>query len=315
MGAPDMLESDPMRSLLRQASESFRYLLQVRHLCLALLTCFHVSACSSGSPLIPVGDGPLGRVALERVISRGTTAKYGSPQTAFQVSHPATVSFSVISHLLAGLSVSGLERRETSTTHQAYPLFSHEETEFLAPLLVRALAEAQPDQRIRFTLHDDGLRTQGTIYVQKALLRVSLSHYRAGPSQADIRPPALTLSFSPTQALVRTEIPQSWMNIEPDQPHVAVSIDALTQLPPWTTTASNHQSVAEVAPPPLPTPNEQSQLQQELHTTKDLVVKQAVELQQLKAELDMLRRQLAEKESPASRPKPKPGPRKSAPTP
>lgn len=302
-----------MRSLLRQASEAFRYPSRVRHLCLALFACLQVVACSTGSPLTPVGEGPLGMVALERVASRGTTAKYGSPQTAFQVSHPATVSVSVISHLLAGLSVSGLERPGNSTTHQAYPLFSHEETEFLAPLLVRALAEAQPDQRIRFTLHDDGLRTQGTIYAQKSLLRVSLSHYRAGPSQTDTRPPALTLSFSPTQALVRTEIPQSWMNIEPDQPHVAVSIDALTQLPPWPTAPSEHQSVAEVAPPPLPVPNEQTRLQQELHTTKDLVVKQAEELQQLKAELDMLRRQLAEKESPAS--KPKPAPRKSAPTP
>lgn len=221
----------------------------------------------------------------------------------------------MISHLVAGLSVSGIERPGNAATQQVYPLFSHEEMEFLGPLLVRALAEAQADQRIRFTLHDDGLRTQGTIYVQKSLLRVSLSHYRARPAQTDTRPATLALSFSPTQALVRTDVPQSWMNIEPDQPHVAVSIEALAQLPPWPTAPSEHQSVVEVAPPPIPVANEQTRLHQELQATKDLVVKQAEELQQLKTELDMLKRQLAEKESPASKAKPKPAPRKSAPTP
>lgn len=298
-----------------QASATRRSPWLILRTCLALFVCFQMAACSTGFPLTPIGEGPLGTVALERLASRGTTAKYGNSQMAFQASHPATVSSPVISHLLAGLSVSGLERPGSAVTQQTYPLFTHEETAFLTPLIVRALAEAQPDQRIRFTLHDDGLRTQGTLYVQKTSLRVSLSHYRAAASQSDSRPPGLSLSFTPAQALARTDVPQSWMIIEPEQPHVAVSIDALTQLPPWPTTASNHQSVAEVAPPPLPVPNEQSRLQQELHTTKDLVVKQAEELQQLKAELDMLRRQLAEKESPASRPKPKPVPRKSAPTP
>jgi len=310
-----MLESSPMRTLRHQAREAFRRSLQVWHISLALFTCLHVVACSTGSPLTPVGEGPLGKVALERLASRGTTAKYGSPQTAFQASHPATVPGQVISRLLTGLSVSGLERPGNAMTQQAYPLFSHEEMEFLGPLLVRALAEAQADQRIRFTLHDDGLRTQGTIYVQKSLLRVSLSHYRAGPSQTDTRPATLTLSFSPTQALVTTDVPQSWMNIEPDQPHVAVSIDALAQLPPLPAAPPEHHAVVEVVPPPIPVANEQTRLHQELQATKDLVVKQAEELQQLKAELDMLRRQLAEKELPAPKAKPKSAPRKSAPTP
>ncbi len=310
-----MLESSPMRTLRHQAHGAFRRPLQVWQISLPLFICLHVVGCSTGSPLTPVGEGPLGKVALERLASRGTTAKYGSPQTAFQASHPARVPVSVISHLLAGLSVSGLERQGTAVTQQVYPLFSHEEREFLAPLLVRALAEAQVDQRIRFTLHDDGLRTQGTISVQKSLLRVILSHYRAGPSQTDTRPATLTLSFSPAQALVQTDSPQSWMNIEPDLPHVAVSIDALAQLPPSPTAPSEHQSVREVAPQPLPVANEQTGLHQELQATKNLVVKQAEELQQLKADIDMLRRQLAEKESPASKAKPKPAPRKSAPAP
>lgn len=304
-----------MRTLRQQAHGAFRRPLQVWHISLALFTCLYVVACSTGSPLTPVGEGPLGKVALERLASRGTTAKYGSPQTAFQASHPATIPVSVISHLLAGLSVAGIERPGHATTQQTYPLFSHEEMEFLGPLLIRALAEAQADQRIRFTLQDDGLRTQGTIYVQQSLLRVSLSHYRARPSQTDTRPPALTLSFTPAQAMVRTDVPQSWMNIEPDQPHVAVSIDVLTQLPPVPSAPVERQSAAAVEPVPVPAATEQIRVQQDLQAMKDLVVKQAEELQQLKAELDTVRRQLAEKESSASKPKPKPSPRKSTPTP
>jgi hypothetical protein len=56
---------------------------------------------------------------------------------------------------------------------ESYPLFSHEEVEFLAPLIVGALAQAQPDQRVRFTMQDDGLTTQGTLYVYKTTLRVN----------------------------------------------------------------------------------------------------------------------------------------------
>ncbi|MEK6803593.1 MAG: hypothetical protein AABZ34_13135 [Nitrospirota bacterium] len=90
---------------------------------------------------------------------------------------------------------------------ESYPLFSHEEVEFLAPLIVTALAQAQPDQRVRFTMQDDGLTTQGTLYVYKAMLRVSLSHYRSSPGEGEARPPALALSFHPSQALVRSAPP------------------------------------------------------------------------------------------------------------
>ncbi|MCE7978128.1 MAG: hypothetical protein DYH03_13520 [Nitrospira sp. NTP1] len=195
------------------------------------LTCLLLVACSAASPLIPIGEGPLGTVALERLASRGTTARYGSPQSAFQASHPAAVSAAVTSRFLSGLSVSGLDRPGAAQRQERYPLFTQEETEFLTPLVVRALSQAGPDQRVRFTLQDDGLITQGTLYLHKTTLRVSLSHYRASQGQSDTRPAALTLSFTPSEALVRDDVPQSWMIIEPEHPRVAVSLDALNQLP------------------------------------------------------------------------------------
>ncbi|MBS0168779.1 MAG: hypothetical protein JSR62_00375 [Nitrospira sp.] len=282
---------------------------------LMVFACLLLVACSATSPLTPVGEGPLGTVALERLASRGTTARYGSPQSAFQASHPATVSASVISHLLSGLSVSGLDRPGAALKQERYPLLTQEETEFFTPLIVRALSQAQPDQRVRFTLQDDGLITQGTLYLHKTSLRVSLSHYRASQGHSETRPAALTLSFTPSDALVRDDVPQSWMIIEPEQPRVAVSVDVLHQLPTTVLTPTATKAVAEFATVPSPSASEQPSVQQELQATKDIVVKQAQELQQLKAELESLRRQLAEKESAAPKAKPKPVPRKTVPTP
>lgn len=276
--------------------------------------CLLLCACSLGSNLTPIGEGPLGTVVLERLASRGTTAKYGTLQT-FQASHPANLSAPLVSRLLAGLSVSGLDRPGSPRAQETYPLFSHEEVGFLAPLIVNALAQAQPDQRVRLTVHDDGLKTQGTLYLYKTTLRLSLSHYRSSGGDAQPRPQALTLSFNPSQALVRVDTPQTWMIIEPEQPRVAVSIDALNQLPAMAPSAAEEQPLAETAPTPASPTSEPSRLQQELQSTKDLVVKQAEELQKLKAELESMRHQLAEKESAPSKAKPKAAPRKTTPTP
>ncbi len=280
-----------------------------------VFTCLLLAACSTMSPLTPIGEGPLGTVALERLASRGTTARYGSPQSAFQASHPATVSAAVVSRLLSGLSVSGLDRPGAALKQERYPLFSQEEAEFLTPLIVRALSQAGPDQRVRFTLQDDGLITQGTLYLHKTTLRVSLSHYRASQGQSDTRPAALTMSFTPSDALVRDDVPQSWMIIEPEQPRVAVSLDVLNQLPVAVPASTANKPVADVAPASPPPASEQHSMQQELQATKDVVVKQAQELQQLKTELESLRRQLAEKDSAVPKTKPKPAPRKTTPTP
>jgi hypothetical protein len=304
-----------MRRLIRQTLSAPAQPLRLWKAWLALLPCLLLIACSATAPLTSIGEGPLGTVALERLASRGTTAKYGSPQSSFQASHPATISASPVSRLLSGLSIAGVDRPGAAPRQERYPLFSQEETEFLTPLIVRAFSQAQPDQRVRFTLQDDGLITQGTLYLHRTTLRVSLSHYRASKGQHETRPAALTLSFTPSEAIVRDDVPQSWMIIEPEQPRVAVSLDALNQLPPTVPASTMNKPVVEVTPIQASPASEQTSVQQELQATKDVVVKQAQELQQLKAELESLRRQLAEKESAASKAKPKTSPRKPAPTP
>jgi hypothetical protein len=105
------------------------------------------------------------------------------------------------------------------------------------------------------------------------------------------------------------------MTVEPEQPRIAVSLETLSQLPAPSPVAADHNTTAEAAPTQTSPTAEQSRLQQELQSTKDVVVKQAEELQKLKAELESVRRQLAEKDVVASKAKPKAAPRKPTATP
>lgn len=293
------------------AQSPFRRLYQAWQVLLpSLLIC----ACGVASNLTLIGSGPLGTVALERLASRGTTAKYGTAQT-FQATHPAHLPTALVSRLLAGLAISGVDRPGSATAPETYPLFSSEEIDFLAPLIANALANAQPDQRVRFTMHDDGLQTQGTLYLHKRTVQFSLSHYRSSATDGQPKPSGFALSFNPPEAWVHTDTPQSWMIIEPEQPRVAVSVDALNQLPALSLAPADKKPVTEETPSSAAPDSEQSRVQQQLQSTKDVVVKQAEELQKLKAELESVRRQLAEKESASSKARPKLTPRKPTATP
>lgn len=299
-----------MRPLMQCALPTQSFAMRLRKAWPVILISLLMSACSALSNLTPVGEGPLGTVALERLANRGTTAKYRSALNSFHASHPAILSAPLVSRVLDGLSVSGIDRPGRSTAQETYPLLTHEEVEFLAPLIVSALAQAQPDQRVRFAAQDDGLTTQGTLYLHKTTLRLSLSHYRASTAQTDARPPSLTLSFSPAQALVQADTPQSWMIIEPEQPRVAIAIDALSQSATAATPTADHASPMAAEPAQSAPVTEQARLQQELQSTRDLVVKQAKELQRLKEELESVRRHMVENESASSKAKPKAAPRK-----
>ncbi|MBI4000823.1 MAG: hypothetical protein HY348_03465 [Nitrospira defluvii] len=272
----------------------------------ALLSCLLLSACNGTGNLIRIGDGPLGAVSLERLGTRGTTARYSGPLSIFHASHPADISPAQTARLLSGLHISGVEQVKPTDGQGGYPLFSHEEVEFLAPLISKALTEAEPNQRVKFSVKDDGVVTDGTLYLYRNVFRVTLAHYRAKPGQTDARLSSYGLAFRPEQAAVKADAPQSWMIIEPEQPRIAISINALNQLPPAAASQPVQPIAVGEAPSAHPaTTPDQSRLQQELQTTKDLVVKQAEELQRVKEELEQVRKQLAEKDSAPAKAKPK----------
>ena len=312
-GCPHVIQSGPMQCEFTQRHTrtggqpvAFGSVLAV------ILSGLLLSACSGTGSLIRIGDGPLGTVALERLGSRGTTARFSGPPSIFQASHPAEIPPAQTAQLLAGLLISGIERaKPTDGQGGGYPFFSHEEVSFLAPLISKALTEAEPNQRVKFAVKDDGMVTDGTLYLYRDVFRVTVAHYRTQPGQADTRLQSYRLAFRPQEAMVEADVPQSWMIIEPEQPRIAIAVTALTQLPPVAAPQPvEPASVGEARPAkPSPAPD-QSRLQQELQATKDLVVKQAEELQRVKEELESTRRQLAEKESAVAKPRPKPNPRK-----
>lgn len=210
---------------------------------------------------------------------------------------------------MSGLHLAGVEQA-VGTGKTLYPLFSHEEVDFLAPLVASAFAEAAPDQRVRLSVKDDGLTTEGTLYVYQNLFRFALSRYRTAPGRSDGKLTSYTLLFKPDQAVAKADAPQSWMLIEPQQPRIAVDYDALRTMPASATPAAQPAGAALVN-----AAVEQIRLEQELQSTKDLVVKQAEELQRLRDELDQLKKQQADKSNQPAKIKPKPAPKKQPATP
>lgn len=302
------------REFTQRLTRPFRRPVALGLVMVAVLSGLLLSACNGTGSIIRIGDGPLGTVVLERLGTRGTTARFSGPPSIFQASHPAEISPAQTAQLLAGLLISGVERAKPVDGQGGYPLFSHEEIAFLAPLISKALREAEPNQRVKFLVKDDGVVTDGTLYLYRNVFRVTVAHYRTQPAQADARLRSYGLAFRPEEAVVEADAPQSWMIIEPEQPRIAIAVKALTQL------AAAPQPVEPVSGgedrPAKPSPaSDQSRLQQELQATKDLIVKQAEELQRVKVELESMRRQLAEKESGVSKPKPKTSPRKPTPQP
>jgi hypothetical protein len=226
---------------------------------------------------------------------------------AFQASHPVDIQPGQAAAFLSGLQIVGVEPAAPGEPRGTYPLYSHEEVEFLAPLVAKALSEAEPDQRVKIAVKDDGLTTDATLYVYKNLFRFTLARYRTPSGRNDGKLASYGLIFRPDQAVVKADAPQSWMIIEPEQPRIAVNYESLRAVVP--------PSAGPSAPPPpgaaqVNAAVEQIRMEQELQSTKDLVVKQAEELQRLRDELDQLKKQQSEKAAAPAKSKPKPTPKK-----
>jgi len=260
---------------------------------------FFLSGCGSLSDKVLVRESAEGTVYLERLVTRGATARYSGPLKSFHASHPIVIAPEVIARILAGLQIEPASASPGPRTTGPVPIFSEQQTDFLAPSLARALAQAEPAQRVRFRVESGAAVTDGTIFVMRPVLHFTLLRYRSRPDLPDADLPLHKLVFLPEVALVREEPPQSWLVIEPDRPRLAVNYEQLAQLPVALTAAPpDHQAATGVA---RAQPDASAQ---DLQTMKDLIVKQAQELQALKTEVESLRRQLGEKEAGIQKLKP-----------
>lgn len=238
-----------------------------------------------------VKDSPDGGVYLQRLSNRGTTARYSGPLKAFQASHPVTLTPESLAKALAGLQVGILPADQTgrSAGIKPTPLLTPREIAFLAPAIASALQQATSDQRVKFQVGPDTDRTEGTLYVDGTALRIALGRYHGSAQSRDEQLSIYALSFKPEQAQLAGGGPQSWLDIEPDQPRLAIALDALASLPAPTLPplASSPQEPAG----PAPSTGTQN--------VNDVVSKQAQELEALKAELDAIKKQLGNQAAPA----------------
>jgi hypothetical protein len=162
---------------------------------------------------------------------------------------------------------------------------------------------------MKFQVGPETERTDGTLYVDGPAMRLALSHYRSMAQRRDENLSIYVLSFRPEQAQVPAFGPQPWMEIEPDQPQLAIVYGALANV-----------LVPTDATPPTVSPSTPNQTPgsparaagEELEAMKGVADKQAQELQSLKAELEALKKQLDE-QAPPSKSKPARKPRSPQP--
>ena len=213
--------------------------------------------------------------------------------------------------------LSGIRVRSSFQDAVAAPLFSPEEIAFLASPISNALAQADPNERVRFQVGSTE-SLGGTLFIDQSIFHFTLSRFHS-PGQI-METMSLTLSFVPVAAERGIETRQSWMIIEPNFPAIAIDYEMLAKLPDSPPSASftgspsdrsaspsrdrappakaGQQGVSETQPT-----GEASQRNEELLSLRELVIKQAKELQTLKEEVESLRRQRSDQETTTSKPK------------
>ena len=249
-----------------------------------------LAGCGMFSDQTLVKDGPDGSIYLQRLSSRGTTARYSGPLKTFTASHPITLAPESLAKALAGIHVGILPTDQTgrSVGIKPMPLLTPHEIAFLAPAIAGALQQATSDQRVKFQVGPETDRTEGTLYVDKAALRIALGRYHGSAQNKDEQLSIYALSFKPEQAQLADGGPQSWMEIEPARPRLSIALDALTSLPPPN------------FPAPTSTPQTPARplAEAEPQGMNAVVQQQARELDALKAEVDALKKQLGTQPAP-----------------
>jgi hypothetical protein len=288
--------------------------------------CLLFSGCAWLSGDVLIHQSPQGSVFLERVIARGSTAMYRPASKSFEATHPARVDPDVIARVLRGVHVqdqAGKRLTSSSSLPQTVPAFTEEDVAFLAPLLSTALSQAAPDQRVRFhVIHSSSSgdeTTDGTLYVNRPLLHLALTHIRQNPERSDEA--ALdqqAILFSPDAARRPDAEVHSPSLFGKAQPAIlAIDYQLLSKLPaPQAIAPSSPTTHAETAqeetrgstPAPLSASTNQtrtvtgdSRTLEELRTVKEHALKKDIENEALKEEVRALRQQLADQEAELNR--------------
>ena len=274
-----MLDSDHMNRVGQVAKRVSRVML--------LAACCALTACGGTADHL-VKRGPEGAVVLERLPARGTTIRYSGQLKSFRASHPVSLSPETVGAILRCIHVgiAPSEGGRSASGIKPTALFSPAEVGFLAPAIAAALAQAEPDQRVRFEMGPESDRSSGTLYIDDSTMRLALSHFHSNARQTDEHLSIYILSMKPEEVQDHTPAPRAMLAIDPEEPQLAVAYGRLGH-------SSPPEEKASAQPAPAP----------ESRSLKEVVDQQSRELEALKAELETLKKQTQRPSAP-SRPAP-----------
>ena len=130
---------------------------------------------------------------------RGTVSLQAMPDQSIQATHPIALDPILIAQILKGIEVQDQERglqKILGGISAPTPVFSDDQIQFLAPLLVEGFRTATPDQRIGYRVemtHKGSFlesstteTTTGSLYAYGRQLYVILSQYRSSPTRTNL---------------------------------------------------------------------------------------------------------------------------------
>lgn len=245
------------------------------------------SACSTGPELdLTLHDTDRGAVYLERISDR-----------SLQAAHPITLSADTMARVLHGVVVKenrGFLGNLVGSKPEAVRALRDEDVEYLAPLLVEGLTRAASDQQVGFRVGQTGTPAKlrkGSLYAYRQSLYLTLpwlidvSRYGAGgPAQSH------TILFIPESA----KRPDSYRDARSAESTLVIDYALLAALPD---NASAPPSSVVPSGGPAATTGQSTVPSQTPQAVQQRSVSRDSELEDVKKELQEIRRQLAEQEA------------------
>jgi hypothetical protein len=276
-------------------------------LALVLLTgiTLALSACATGPELdLTIHESERGAVYVERIADR-----------SFQAAHPITLSADTMAQVLRGVVVKdtgGVLGSLVGSKPQTMQVFGNEDVEYLAPLLADGLARAASDQQVGFRIvqvsepvspqsgglafcassvrfpgacsSEQPLLTEGSLYVYGRSLYLTLTEFRHRLEPGETNSKTAPRMSNPNGLANRTVhfVPES--AARSTNATLVINYDLLATMP----AASYMQPTS--AQPPMPVKGEPTQ--------------RNADVDELRKELQDIKKKLAEQEAERSRSKP-----------
>jgi hypothetical protein len=276
-------------------------------LALVLLTgiTLALSACATGPELdLTIHESERGAVYVERIADR-----------SFQAAHPITLSADTMVRVLRGVVVKdtgGVLGSLVGSKPQTMQVFGNEDVEYLAPLLADGLARAASDQQVGFRIvqvsepvspqsgglafcassvrfpgacsSEQPLLTEGSLYVYGRSLYLTLTEFRHRLEPGETNSKTAPRMSNPNGLANRTVhfVPES--AARSTNATLVINYDLLATMP----AASYMQPTS--AQPPMPVKGEPTQ--------------RNADVDELRKELQDIKKKLAEQEAERSRSKP-----------